>query len=151
MTKKLIREWKKVYPSDLPYIVYELKELTKSPALVVLDGPMGVGKTTFCQHFIGEGEVMSPTYSVLSECGQVLHGDFYRIEAQDELIPLEIPLYMEGKHYFLAEWGGKFSRRLLRELPETWSSYTLELSFGKPGAEGEEPSRNFSLSTLIDD
>jgi tRNA threonylcarbamoyladenosine biosynthesis protein TsaE len=151
MSKKLIREWKKVYPTDLAYIVYELKELTKSPALVLLDGPLGVGKTTFCQHFIGLEEVLSPTYSVLSENGQVLHGDFYRLEKQDELIALEIPLYLEGKHYFLAEWGEKFSRRLLRELPETWSSYSLELSFGKPSTEGEEPSRNFALSSVSDD
>ena len=151
MTKKLIREWKKVFPSDLPYIVYELKELTKTPALVVLDGPLGVGKTTFCQHFIGLEEVLSPTYSVLSECGQTLHGDFYRLEKQDELIPLEIPIYLENKHYFLAEWGAKFSRRLLRELPETWSSYILEVSYGKPASEGEEPSRNFALSTLAED
>jgi len=151
MAKKLIREWKKVFPSDLPYIVYELKELTKAPAMVVLEGPMGVGKTTFSQHFTGIGETMSPTYSVLSESGQILHGDFYRVEGQDELIPLEIPLYLEGKHYFLAEWGDKFSRRLLRELPETWSSYSLEISFGKKGLEGEEPSRNFSLFTLSED
>jgi len=119
--------------------------------MVLLDGPLGVGKTTFCQHFIGTGEVLSPTYSVLSENGQVLHGDFYRLEKQDELIALEIPIYLEGKHYFLAEWGEKFSRRLLRELPETWSAYSLELSFGKPAAEGEEPSRNFALSSVADD
>ena len=29
MNKKLIREWKKVYKSDLSYIVYELKDLTR--------------------------------------------------------------------------------------------------------------------------
>ncbi|MFP5457406.1 MAG: tRNA (adenosine(37)-N6)-threonylcarbamoyltransferase complex ATPase subunit type 1 TsaE [Bacteriovoracia bacterium] len=151
MSKKLIREWKKVYSADLPYIVYELKELTKTPALVVLDGPLGVGKTTFCQHFIGAEEVLSPSYSILSESGQVLHGDFYRIEESEEIVALELPIYLEDKQYFLAEWGGKFSRRILREIPETWSTYVLEISFGKPALEGEAPSRNFVLSTLIDD
>lgn len=151
MSKKLIREWKKVYTSDLPYIVYELKELTKSPALIVLDGPLGVGKTTFCQHFIGADETLSPSYSILSESGQILHGDFYRIENADEIVPLELSVYLEDKQYFLAEWGAKFSRRLFRELPENWSTYVLELSFGKPAQEGEAPSRNFTLSTLIDD
>lgn len=151
MSKKLIREWKKVFSSDLPYIVYELKELTKAPALIVLDGPLGVGKTTFCQHFIGADEVMSPSYSILSEAGQILHGDFYRIENPDEIVALELGVYLEDKHYFLAEWGGKFSRRLFRELPENWSTYVLELSFGRPAQEGEAPSRNFVLSTLIDD
>ncbi|MBY0515333.1 MAG: tRNA (adenosine(37)-N6)-threonylcarbamoyltransferase complex ATPase subunit type 1 TsaE [Bacteriovoracaceae bacterium] len=151
MSTKLIREWKKVYPTDLPYIVYELKELTKVPALIILDGPMGVGKTTFSQQFIGESEVFSPSYSILSEHAQILHGDFYRIETTEDIFTLEIPVYLEDKQYFLAEWGNKFSKRLLREIPETWSSYILEIGFGKPANEGEEPSRNFSLSTLIDD
>jgi tRNA threonylcarbamoyladenosine biosynthesis protein TsaE len=149
--KKLIREWKKVYVSDLPYIVYELKELTKTPALVILEGDVGVGKTTFCQHFVGGEDVMSPTYSVLSESGNVLHGDFYRIENQEEILALEIPLYLEGKHYFMAEWGSKYKQRILRELPEQWTSYCLEISFGKSSTDTEDHSRNFSLSTLTED
>lgn len=149
--KKLLREWKKVYQTDLPYIVYELKELTKGPALVILEGPLGAGKTTFCQHFIGAEEVLSPTYSVLSESGQILHGDFYRIDSQEEIVGLEIGLYLENKNYFLAEWGKKYFSRIVREIPETWSSYILEIDFGKSPAEGDEGSRNFTLSTLTED
>ena len=67
MGQKLIREWKKVYQSDLPYIVYELKDLAQVPAVVVLEGTLGAGKTTFTQAFIGEEGTLSPTYSILSE------------------------------------------------------------------------------------
>ncbi len=151
MSQKLIREWKKVFVADIPYIVYELKELSKAPALIILEGALGVGKTTFCQHFIGTEETLSPTYSVLSEAPQVLHADFYRIESVDEIIPLEIGLYLEDKQYFLAEWGAKYFRRLMRELPEGWQAYALEISFGRPAQEGEAPSRNFVLSSLADD
>ena len=62
MNKKIIREWKKVYRSDLSYIVYEMKDLVKVPAMVILEGDLGSGKTTFTQFFVGESDILSPTY-----------------------------------------------------------------------------------------
>ena len=151
MARKLVREWKKVFKTDLPYIVYELKELSKPPALVMLEGPVGAGKTTFVQHFIGENGVVSPTYNVISEFKQIIHADFYRLEKQEEVLQLEIPHYTDDKHWFFVEWGEKFARRLLRELPESWTPYILEIGVGKPTVEGEEPARNFSLWTYTED
>ncbi len=154
MSLKTVREWRKVFLSDLPYIVYELKELVKVPALVLVEGPMGVGKTTFCQHFAEGQPLASPTYAVLSEGKRLLHADFYRLEKQEEVLQLEIPLYLEDKHWFLVEWGMKFHRRLLRELPEAWTPYVLDVEFARPNgelAEGEEAPRNFTLSTLHED
>lgn len=150
MSKKTIREWKKVHKTDLPYIVYELKELAKAPALIMLEGAVGVGKTTFCQHFIGDSEVMSPTYSVMSEHKQILHADFYRLEKQEEVLQLEIPVYLEDKQWFFVEWGSKFSRRLLRDLPETWSTYVLDIAIAT-GGEGESAPRNFTFSAFHED
>lgn len=152
MNKKLIREWKKVYRSDLPYIVYEMKDLAKTPAMIVLEGPLGAGKTTFVQMFLGDKEILSPTYSILSETKTVLHADFYRIEKNEEILQLELPIYLEDKQYFFVEWGMKFARRVHRELPENWNSFLLELqinSGNEPSSEG--PSRNFSLYSLHDD
>lgn len=151
MGRKLVREWKKVYRADLPYIVYELKELAKIPALVFVEGPVGAGKTTFCQHFIGDTNVMSPTYNVVSEFKQILHADFYRLEKQEEVLQLELPLYLDDKHWFFIEWGEKFARRVLRDMPETWTPYVLDISVGKSVAEGEEMARNFTLSQYFED
>jgi tRNA threonylcarbamoyladenosine biosynthesis protein TsaE len=152
MNKKLVREWKKVFRSDLPYIVYELKDLAKVPAMIVLEGSLGAGKTTFTQFFVGEKEVLSPTYSILSENKNILHADFYRLEKNEEVLQLEIPLYLDDKQYFFVEWGMKFARRLVRELPENWTPYLLEIQINSQPGEGEEgPSRNFVLSTLHDD
>ncbi|MFL5784504.1 MAG: tRNA (adenosine(37)-N6)-threonylcarbamoyltransferase complex ATPase subunit type 1 TsaE [Bacteriovoracaceae bacterium] len=152
MNKKLVREWKKVYKSDLPYIVYEMKDLTKVPSMIILEGALGAGKTTFVQMFLGDKEVLSPTYSILSETKTVLHADFYRLEKNEEILQLELPIYLEDKQYFFVEWGMKFARRVHRELPENWNSYLLEINIntGNENA-GEGPSRNFSLSTLHDD
>lgn len=151
MNKKVIREWKKVFKSDLPYIVYELKELTKSPAMVVLEGGLGAGKTTFTQSFIGDGETLSPTYSILSEAKSILHADFYRIEKNEEVLQLELPVYLEDKQYFFAEWGMKFARRLLRELPETFTPYLMEIKINEQTDHPEGHSRNFTLYSLHED
>lgn len=148
MNKKLIREWKKVYKSDIPYIVYELKDLIKVPAMIILEGDLGSGKTTFTQMFIGEKEVLSPTYSILSECKNFVHADLYRVEKSEDVIQLEIPLYLEDKQYFFVEWGMKFSKRLIRELPENFTPYLLEISIQESSAES---SRNYFFSSLHDD
>lgn len=152
MNKKLIREWKKVYKSDLSYIVYELKDLAKVPAMIVLEGDLGAGKTTFTQAFIGENETLSPTYSILSEAKNFLHADLYRIEKNEEILQLEIPVYLEDKQYFFVEWGMKFARRLFRELPENYSSYLLEININEgTGDAVDGPSRNFFLYSIADD
>jgi len=153
MNKKIIREWKKVYKSDLPYIVYELKELTKIPAMIILEGDLGAGKTTFTQSFIGDKETFSPTYSILSESKGILHADLYRIEQNEEILQLELPIYLEDKQYFFVEWGMKFARRLLRELPENFTPYLLEISIVENSSSSNEegPSRNFILYSLSED
>lgn len=152
MNKKLIREWKKVYKSDLSYIVYELKDLAKVPAMIILEGELGAGKTTFAQAFIGEGQTLSPTYSILSECKNFLHADLYRIEKNEEILQLELSNYLEDKHYFFVEWGLKYGQRLLRELPENFTSYFMEISINESASESAEGlSRNFSLYALTED
>lgn len=152
MNKKIIREWKKVYESDLPYIVYEMKDLAKVPAMIILEGALGAGKTTFVQLFIGDKETLSPTYSILSETKNIIHADFYRLEKNEEILQLELPTYLEDKQYFFVEWGMKFARRVHRELPENWNSYLLEIDINTGKDQSPEgPSRNFSLSSLQDD
>ena len=152
MNQKLIREWKKVFRADLPYIVFELKELAKPPAMVILEGEVGAGKTTFTQAFLDDKEVMSPTYSIISEYKNFLHADFYRLEKNEEVLQLELPNYLEDKQYFFAEWGMKFARRIVRELPENFTPYLLHITVHENGAVSPEgPSRDFKLYSLHDD
>lgn len=167
MTEKLRRQWKKVYPGDLPYIARELKEEVRPGALILLEGPMGAGKTTFAKNFIEDGETLSPSYSVLSETAAVLHGDFYRIKDPEEIYHLELPLYLEDKNYFLLEWGKKFLGAVSRELPEEYSVFQLDIKVNAPRREKEpkeakpkeakpkeakrEPGRNFYLYEILAD
>lgn len=152
MKTKVLREWKKVFESDLGYISFELKDTITKPAVIILEGPMGSGKTTFTKSFTEDSGTMSPSYSILSESRNILHADFYRIESHDEIIHLELPLYLESKQFFLAEWGKKYIRTLEKESPEVFHFYLLELSVNDTSQQQSDDksvfSRNFVLSEV---
>ena len=154
MKKKSLREWKKVFESDLGYITFELKDTINKPALIVLEGPMGAGKTTFAKSFIDDGETMSPSYSILSESKNCLHGDFYRVESADDILHLELPLYMESKQFFLAEWGMNYLSVIEKELPDDYTIYLMEISVNENVHEDNTDkaifSRNFNLYELYE-
>ena len=128
-TVNSVAEWQQAVEKIAP----ELKH-----NVLLLKGNLGAGKTTFTQNFIGEGETLSPTYSILSECKNFLHADLYRIEKNEEILQLELPIYLEDKQYFFVEWGMKFSRRLMRELPENYSTYLLEIVTNETAPETSE-------------
>ncbi len=153
---KLLREWKKVLESDLEYIVSELKEALKTPAVVILTGEVGAGKTTFTQHFIRACvpeiknknqtiDVTSPSYSLINEFGTIAHADLYRIKHKGELMQLELPLYAEKKNYFLIEWGKPFLQAIHEELFEEFTFYELVIEFV---ADSKNGVRNFSIYEL---
>ncbi|MFW5684945.1 MAG: tRNA (adenosine(37)-N6)-threonylcarbamoyltransferase complex ATPase subunit type 1 TsaE, partial [Spirochaetota bacterium] len=64
-------------------------------AILVLDGPLGAGKTTLAKGIaagLGVNEtVTSPTYTIVSEYSGTLplyHVDLYRISGEDEYVQL---------------------------------------------------------------
>ncbi|MCO4754753.1 MAG: tRNA (adenosine(37)-N6)-threonylcarbamoyltransferase complex ATPase subunit type 1 TsaE [Bacteriovoracaceae bacterium] len=154
MSEKLVREWKKVFVGDLGYIAHELKETVKPKALIFLDAPMGAGKTTFAKRFISDDETFSPSYAVLSETHSVLHADFYRLKAAEEIYHLELPLYLEDKSYFLVEWGRPYLNTLLKELPEDFEVFSMKIHVNSETQKEDDDkasfSRNFSLYKIND-
>ncbi len=144
-----IRSWKKVLENDLDYLASELREVVEKPAAIILSGPVGVGKTTFTKRFVKDTPIQSPTYSVINEAGEIAHADFYRIKDPQEIIHLELPLYLEDKEFFLIEWGMPFVREIARSLDEHFSLYELEIEVNAD-EEKKEPSasRNFCLKKL---
>lgn len=150
-----VRAWRKVYEQDLPNIIHELEESVELPAVIILTGEMGVGKTTFSKNFIKVIQpdlpgsmVNSPTYSVVNELGDVVHADFYRLKAPEEVVHLELPLYLEDKDFFLVEWGKDYLRELHREVPENFTFYELVIECNPIQHENEIPSRNLILKHL---
>lgn len=158
MKKKVIRSWKKVFEQDLSYVAYELKDLVTTPAFIMIEGPIGTGKTTFCKVFVGEEETMSPSYSILSEASNTLHADFYRIKSREDIIQLELGMYLEDKSYFIAEWSKQHFYSINLELPEEFHTYLLNISINPTDMSNnsieeqtEVSSRDFTLFSVIAD
>lgn len=138
-----IRVWKKVLVSDLPNIVTELKEVVQPPCVIILDGPVGAGKTTFTRAFLEKQEAPSPTYSIINEVDNIVHADFYRIEKKEELTHLELPMYLEEKDYVLIEWGMPYLHELQRIVGDEFKFYQLKIEIN------EQKSRHFFLNPII--
>lgn len=84
---------------------------------ILLDGPIGAGKTTFTQHFLknyGIDNVTSPTFGYIQafECSgrRIFHADLYRVEYATQLRDLELEFYQD--ELFLVEWGERFEEYL---------------------------------------
>lgn len=81
---------------------------------VLLEGPMGVGKTTFSRALLeGLGVIQpsegSPTFALVHEYqspqGQIAHMDFYRIRSETEIQEAGLETYFwERDVIVLAEW-----------------------------------------------
>lgn len=139
----VVRTWKKALVADLSNIAIEMKEALEPGSVIILEGPVGAGKTTFSKLFLGqEKQTSSPTYSLINEFDTLLHADLYRIEKKDDLIHLEIPMYLEEKEYFLIEWGMQYLRELQRIIGDEFKFYKLEIEIN------ENDSRNFTLSKI---
>jgi len=142
--EKLVKKWDGINEDQYLDLIKDLKNILKTPAAIILTGPVGAGKTTFTKYFVGKvDEVLSPTYSLINEAGEVAHADFYRIEKPEEVVHLELNLYIDDKKYFLIEWGKPFIEDIKRNLTDEYSLY--ELVFDAKDLEGP---RNICLYEL---
>ncbi len=154
MNKEELRNWKKVYADDLSYVCYEIEDLIDKPALIILEGDLGAGKTTFCKEFLKDEGVFSPSYSIITETRNALHADFYRLKSSDEITHLEIPMYLEEKTFFIVEWGMKYIYRLYQDIPENFDYYLMEIKINDSdlkSSKKEEFSRDFFFHRLTMD
>ncbi|MCB9060905.1 MAG: tRNA (adenosine(37)-N6)-threonylcarbamoyltransferase complex ATPase subunit type 1 TsaE [Halobacteriovoraceae bacterium] len=140
----IIRTWKKVDREDILLVAKEVGEHVDTPCVLFLEGDVGAGKTTFTKIFVAgkDVEVTSPTYSVINDYNEILHADFYRLESPEDIIHLELPLYLENKKYFIVEWGKKFVNHLSRELDFEFKFYQLSIEIQ------DNNTRNYTLEKL---
>lgn len=104
--------------------------------VVVLDGPLGAGKTTFAQglaeHLGVQGRVTSPTF-VVSRIHKakpgglaLVHVDAYRLVGPNDLVDLDLD-NVEGA-VFLIEWGSPYVASFTDNWLELRIDRSLELS-----------------------
>lgn len=106
--------------------VFSVEELPKAAAwllalrgdlrIILFEGGMGAGKTTFikeiCKTLGVQDQVSSPTFALVNEYedGQgrpVFHFDFYRINDPKEALGIGVLEYFESGHLCLIEWPSK--------------------------------------------
>ncbi len=94
----------------------KIAPLVKRGDIIILDGELGAGKTTFTrgfvEHFnISPDHVSSPTFTLINvyqgKDVYIYHVDFYRILEGNDVFFDEL-MEMQDKGITLIEWGRKF-------------------------------------------
>jgi tRNA threonylcarbamoyladenosine biosynthesis protein TsaE len=117
----MTRSWRSSSPEETERIGREIAEQLTAPALVLLIGNLGAGKTTLSKGLIaGLGaaapeDVLSPTFSLIHEYEgdpKVYHIDLYRLDRLPELETLGLDDLWDENAIVLIEWGEKFEGAL---------------------------------------
>ena len=80
--------------------------------------------------------------------GDLVHADFYRLNSPDEVVHLELPMYLEDKDYFFIEWGKAYINELYQNVPREFGFYELLFEVNELRDGQETPSRNLRLIKL---
>jgi tRNA threonylcarbamoyladenosine biosynthesis protein TsaE len=126
---------------DSALLANQLGREIKPGDRVLLEGPMGVGKTTFARALLSSLGVEqppegSPTFAIaheyLSPSGGVVHIDYYRIRSQEEIDEAGIPsYYWERNLIVISEWLSSWPE-FEKDVIRTGRTWRVNLSF-EPG------------------
>lgn len=105
--------------NDLVIVAQSIIKHSSNKKIVLLNGEMGVGKTTLVKEIaklLGvEENVSSPTFSIVNEYHGnevIFHFDFYRLEEEEEAYDFGIEEYFDSGNLCLLEWPEKISNLL---------------------------------------
>ncbi len=101
------------------------KIIASNPKKVILfNGEMGVGKTTFikqlCKNLGVNDATSSPTFSLVNEYQivknqLVYHFDFYRLKTETEALDMGIDDYLYSGNWCFIEWSEKIPNLIPKE------------------------------------
>lgn len=102
-------------PEETKQLGMRLAEELQPGDVILLEGPLGAGKSEFARGVakgLGVAEtVTSPSFTILNvyESGRLplYHFDWYRLESAEELYELGMDEYLGGSGVALVEWPGQ--------------------------------------------
>ena len=126
---------------DLRQFASEIASEGGDRLLVLLDGPMGAGKTQFTKlllEAIGSSETVSPSFALHNSYetarGDVHHLDLFRLESADDLESTGFWDLFATDTWVIVEWSEKLDEFGLREaLPRSWDQVHLKFEIGESG------------------
>lgn len=98
--------------NDIDSVALQVLEAL-STKTILLNGNMGVGKTTFVKALVkilgSKDTVSSPTFSIVNDYelpnDKMYHFDMYRIHDEDEALQFGIEEYLSSHHWIVMEWS----------------------------------------------
>lgn len=135
---------------DLHAFAIQFSTVVKPGDVIALNGPLGVGKTTFSQCFckaLGVTDVVSsPTYSLINDYQSgkfpVAHIDLYRLGEKSYQLEAEISERLdEGNTILLVEWA------CYAPFLTEWITVDVRLNFASESQVGQEPPRVLTVAS----
>ncbi len=119
--------------AQLPDFCETLLKKFSPKQLVLLDGPLGAGKTQFvkeCVQLLGGEMPDSPTFSVINfyktPKHSIYHIDLYRMESDEDIESTGFwDLFREEKALIFIEWANKVPQS---DWPKTWNHCHIEIT-----------------------
>jgi tRNA threonylcarbamoyladenosine biosynthesis protein TsaE len=108
-------------PAQTQSVAAAVAPLLQPGDVVLLDGDLGAGKTTFTQGLargLGVTEVVtSPTFTLVRSYRarggfELLHVDVYRLELLSEVVDLALAEYLDDGAVAVIEWGARAAAAL---------------------------------------
>ncbi len=119
---------------DLEWVVDKVKTHFKQRTLLLLEGPMGAGKTELVKVLaksLGAIEVASPSFAIhhqyKNSAGHLVmdHLDLYRLEDEDDLESTGFwDLFVQKNGLIAIEWSDRLNQDLL---PMNWYKIKIEI------------------------
>lgn len=120
--------------AHLKLLAQKIADQINGQEVILLDGELGSGKTTFCRFLVtalGGNEVASPTYSlhnryIVDKKMTIDHFDLYRIESDHDLETTGFFELLYTANLMIIEWSSKLNKN---EIP--LHKKVIEVTIGK--------------------
>lgn len=114
---------------EMTYFGQMFASTLKGDELLLLQGPLGAGKSTFTKG-VGlslsvQESIISPTFVLVREYGnpiRLVHVDLYRVDTVEELQEIGIQDILDREAICVIEWADKFPAL------QQWATYQLRFS-----------------------